>query len=332
MAEHTEDLAAAVTVQEFSDAPSLGLDMEVLAGHEGLRNEITSPRIQKLGLALAGFTDYLHPGRVQVVGGSEMNFLEMLEPAGRGSAIRRLQRSSISCIVITRGLKPPDELLELADQEKIPLLRTTAQSSVLIAKISEYLEMRLAPRTTIHGVLLEVFGLGVLLLGPSGIGKSECALELILRGHRLVADDSVVITRRGQNRLIGEGGALLRHHIELRGLGVIDIRELFGVSATGGAQNLDFAVRLERWKPDEEYDRLGLDASVIEFLGAVIPLIEMPVAPGRNVSALVEVAARIQLLKQLGYSPSRELRKMADPQPDESVRENGNQSPSGKTP
>jgi HPr kinase/phosphorylase len=154
---------------------------------------------------------------------------------------------------------------------------------------------------TIHGVLLEVFGLGVLLLGPSGIGKSECALELVLKGHRLIADDLVELTRRGLDRLLGAGGETLKHHMELRGLGIINIKELFGISATGASQNVDFAVRLERWNSDTEYDRLGVERSKIEFLGVSIPLVDMPVAPGRNVATLVEVAARIHLLRQRGY-------------------------------
>ncbi len=310
MAEPAADQAETVTVRDISSAGALGLDMEVLAGHEGLGNQINSPRIQKLGLALAGFTSYVHPGRVQVIGGSETNYLLTLDTGERANAIRRLSALGISCIVITRGLKPADKLLELGCREKIPILATPVLSSVFISKIGEYLEARLAPRITIHGVLLDVFGLGVLLIGPSGIGKSECALELILKGHRLVADDYVVITRRGLDGLAGSGSRVLQHHMELRGLGIIDIKELFGISATGLSQRLDFAVQMERWKSDAEYDRLGLEQSKIEFLGISIPLVEMPVAPGRNVSALVEVAARIHLLKQRGFRPSSELQEM----------------------
>ena len=206
-----------------------------------------------------------------------------------------------------RFLEIPEELIGLSREEKIPIIRSTAPSSISIAKITDYLERRLAPRMTIHGVLLEVFGLGVLLLGPSGIGKSECALELVLKGHRLVADDYVELTRRGIDKLSGMGGKVLKHHMELRGLGIINIKELFGISATGTSQNVDFAVRLERWKPDAEYDRLGVDQSAIEFLGISIPVIDMPVAPGRNVATLVEVAARIQLLRQRGYQSSSEV-------------------------
>ncbi len=296
-----------VTVREFATAPTLGLDLEVLQGHEGLDNEIRSPRIQKLGMALAGFAGYIHPDRVQVIGSSEANYLRALDAQARMAAIHRLKRHKICCIVVTKGLEVPEELLKLAGEDRIPILRSAALSSISITKIVSYLEKRLAPRITIHGVLLEVFGLGVLILGPSGIGKSECALELVLKGHRLITDDYVELTRRGIDRLSGSGAKVLKHHMELRGLGIINIKELFGISATGTSQNIDFAVRLERWKSDAEYDRLGLEHSTIEFLGVSIPLIDMPVAPGRNVATLVEVAARIHLLRQRGYRPSKEI-------------------------
>jgi HPr kinase/phosphorylase len=222
----------------------------------------------------------------------------------RSEAIRRLKNHSICCILITKSLEVPEEFLRVSREAKIPLLRSGALSSVSIAKLSSYLERRLAPRMTIHGVLIEIFGLGVLLLGPSGIGKSECALELVLKGHRLITDDYVELTRRGIDRLLGSGGNVLKHHMELRGLGIINIKELFGISATSVSKIVDFAVRLERWNPDADYDRLGLDQDSIEFLGVSIPLVAMPVAPGRNVATLVEVAARIHLLRQRGYRPT----------------------------
>jgi len=204
---------------------------------------------------------------------------------------------------VTKSLEVPEALLHVAREAKIALLRSSALSSVSIARVSGYLEKRLAPRMTIHGVLIEIFGLGVLMLGPSGIGKSECALELVLKGHRLITDDYVELTRRGIDKLIGSGGKVLEHHMELRGLGIINIKELFGISATSVSKIVDFAVRLERWNPDADYDRLGLDQDTIEFLGISIPLVAMPVAPGRNVATLVEVAARIHLLRQRGYKP-----------------------------
>jgi HPr kinase/phosphorylase len=289
-----------VAIREFMTAPVLGLDFEVLQD-TGVDNEIRSARIQKLGMGLAGFAGYVHPNRLQIFGSTEMNYLRALDPVARSAAIQRLRKYRICCIVVTKGQEVPEELIQLSREESIPVLRSKATSSVSAEKIVSYLEVRLAPRMTIHGVLLEIFGLGVLLMGPSGIGKSECALELLLKGHRLISDDSVELTRLGIDRLSGSGGDVLKHHMELRGLGIINIRELFGISATGPSQDIHLAVRLERWKSDAEYDRLGIDQSSIEFLGVSIPAIDMPVAPGRNVSTLVEVAARIHLLRQRGY-------------------------------
>jgi HPr kinase/phosphorylase len=289
-----------VTVREFSTASALGLSFEVLQD-KGLENEIRSVRIQKLGMALAGFAGYVHPDRIQVFGGSEQNYLKAMSAETRKAALQNLRKYKICCIVVTKGLEVPEELLPLCAEESIPVVRCTTLSSISVERIAAYLEKRLAPRMTIHGVLLDIFGLGVLILGPSGIGKSECALELVLKGHRLITDDYVELTRIGSDRLLGSGGDALKHHMELRGLGIINIRELFGISATATSQNIDFAVKLERWKSDADYDRLGLDQSNIEFLGMSIPLVDMPVAPGRNVSTLVEVAARIHLLRQRGY-------------------------------
>jgi HPr kinase/phosphorylase len=300
--------SAFVTIREFITAPSLGLDFEVLQGQDGLDNPIRSSRIQKLGMALAGYASYIHPDRLQLIGGSEANYLQALDPDRRLAAIQHLKNHRICCIIITRSFEVPAELLKLSADENIPILRSTTLSAIAITKITEYLESRLAPRITVHGVLLEVFGLGVLILGPSGIGKSECALELVLKGHSLITDDYVELTRRGIDRLSGEGGKTLKHHMELRGLGIINIRELFGISATSTSHNVDFAVQLEHWNSDAEYDRLGLERSSIELLGVSIPRIDMPVAPGRNIATLVEVAARIHLLRQRGYHPSKEIR------------------------
>lgn len=289
-------------------APSLirDLALELVQGHEGLDNEIRSPRIQKLGLMLASFSGTLYPDRVVVIGSSELNYLGILDDRERKTAIQQLKKYPICCIVVTNRLEVPDELLDLSKTGKIPVLSSSALSSVSISKITEYLESRLADEMTVHGVLIEIFGLGVLMLGQSGIGKSECALELVLKGHRLVADDYVQLTRHGPDKLLGEGGKILKHHMELRGLGIIDIKELFGISATGASQNIDFVVRLERWKPDAEYDRLGVERSTIDFLGVSRPVINIPVAPGRNVATLIEVAARIHLLRHHGYRSSTE--------------------------
>ncbi|HTY60643.1 MAG TPA: HPr(Ser) kinase/phosphatase [Acidobacteriota bacterium] len=293
-----------LSVRDLLADASLGLEVEVLTGQEGLDNEIRSTRVQKLGMVLAGYSGDIHPDRIQILGGSESYYLQTLSPLEHNEAIQRLRNHNICCILVTKGLNVSGELLRVCREAKIPLLRSNALSTVSIARVTACLEKRLAPRMTIHGVLIEIFGLGVLLMGPSGIGKSECALELVLKGHRLITDDYVEITRRGIDRLLGAGGAVLRHHMELRGLGIINVKELFGISATSVSKVIDFAVRLERWNPEADYDRLGLDQDSIEFLGVSVPLIAMPVAPGRNVATLVEVAARIHLLRQRGYRPS----------------------------
>jgi HPr kinase/phosphorylase len=304
-AEDAGEESRAVAVDEFLSAMSPILNLEVLQGRVGMDNEIRSPRVQKLGMVLAGFTGYIHTDRVHLFGGSEAHFLRTLDAEERAAAVGRLKRHRVCCVLFTQGLEVPENFLETAAETGTPVLRSAAESSAVIAAITRYLEERLAPRMTVHGVLLEIFGLGVLLLGPSGIGKSECALELIMKGHRLITDDYVEIIRHGMDRLTGTGAKVLKHHMELRGLGIIDIKELFGVSATGTFQTIDLVVRLERWKPDAEYDRLGLDPSTTELLGVRVPCLEMPVAPGRNTATLVEIAARIQLLRQRGHKPFR---------------------------
>jgi HPr kinase/phosphorylase len=210
-------------------------------------------------------------------------------------------------VLITGGFPPPAELPLEAERSRVPLLKTSVATPTAIAKLSSMLEDSLAERTMIHAVLMDVLGLGVLLAGESGIGKSECALDLIVRGHRLVADDTVEVRRRQETILIGACPELTRHHMELRGLGVINIKELFGIASTRSSKRVELVVQLERWVPTREYERLGLDDTFHEILGLRVPLLRMPVAPGRNIAILVEVAARNQLLRQRGHHAAREL-------------------------
>jgi HPr kinase/phosphorylase len=296
-----------ISVGELVEASGLGLQLEILCGGDGLAKRISSPRIQRLGLALAGYTQYIRAGRIHLLGGSETNYWSILDHGAREKALCGLRALSLCCIVITKGLEAPDGLCELAGERGFALLRASDLSSVVIRRIADFLAARLAPVTTLHGVFVEVFGLGVLIVGPSGIGKSECALELVLRGHRLIADDSVVITSRGAERLVGAAGPVLQYHMEVRGIGIIDIRELFGVSAVSEQHAVDFVIRLEKWKPEGEYDRLGLDPRTLEVLGTAVPVSDIPVAPGRNISTLVEVAARTHLLHRHGQRISKEL-------------------------
>ena len=304
---------------------AFGLPLELLAGAEGLDRLITSPHIQKTGLALAGFHEYLKPGRVLIFGESEIRYLESLETASRITSLRLALTLDFPCVLITGGFAPPAELLVEAERARLPLLKTGTATPTAIAKLSSMLDESLAERTIVHAVLMDVLGLGVLIAGESGIGKSECALDLIHRGHRLVADDTVEVRRRQETILIGTCPELTRHHMEVRGLGVINVKELFGIASTRASKRVELVVQLERWVPTREYERLGLDDELYEILGLRVPLIRMPVAPGRNIAILVEVAARNQLLRARGHHAARALaerlertlREAALPAPDE---------------
>jgi HPr kinase/phosphorylase len=286
---------------------AFGLPLEVLAGAAGLDRAITSPHIQKTGLALAGFQEYLKPGRVLIFGESEIRYLESLDPQARLRSLRLALTLDFPCVLITGGFNPPPDVIVEAERARLPLLKTAVVTPTAIAKLTSLLEDSLAARTIVHAVLMDVLGLGVLITGESGIGKSECALDLIVRGHRLVADDTVEIRRRQETILIGTCPELTRHHMELRGLGLINLKELFGIASTRSAKRVEFVVQLERWDPARAYERLGLDDQFYEILGLRVPLIRMPVAPGRNIAILVEVAARNQLLRARGHHAAREL-------------------------
>jgi HPr kinase/phosphorylase len=285
----------------------VGLPLEILSGKAGLERPISSPHIQKTGLALAGFHEYLRPARILVFGESEVRYLESLEHEARVAMLEAMFKHDIPCVLITGGWEPPADLLATSERCCVPVLRTPIATPVAISRVSTLLDDALAVREVLHGVLMDILGLGVLIVGDSGIGKSECALDLIVRGHRLVADDTVEMRRRGETTLVGTCPELTRHHMEVRGLGVINIRDLFGVAATRAAKRVELVVQLERWDHDREYDRLGLDENTFDLLGIKVPLISMPVAPGRNLAILVEVAARNQLLRSRGLNAARDL-------------------------
>jgi HPr kinase/phosphorylase len=286
---------------------AVGLPLELISGASGLDRRITSPHIQKTGLALAGFDAYLSAGRILILGASEVRFLESLPASSRGEALRRTFSHDIPAVMITAGLPAPPELLLASNRAGVPVLATPVSTPIAIAKVSAILEDSLAERTIIHAVLMDILGLGVLIVGESGIGKSECALDLVVRGHRLVADDTVEIRRRAESVLIGTCPDLTRHHMEVRGLGLINIQDLFGVASTRSSKRVELVVQLERWEPGREYERLGLDDAHYEILGLPVPLLRMPVAPGRNLSILVEVAARNQILRTRGHHAARKL-------------------------
>jgi len=289
-----------------------GLDLEVLGGRGGLDRLVTTAAIQKTGLALAGFEHYLRPGRLLIFGQSEVSYLAGLDGAARTLVVQRILQQDLPALVVTGAELPPAELVAGADARGVPLLRTALPTPVAMSKLTALLEDRLAPRDTIHGVLMDILGLGVLLVGESGIGKSECALELIVHGHRLVADDAVEVRRRAESVLIGRCPDLTRHHMEIRGIGVINVRDMFGVASTRPSKRIELVVQLERWDPAVDYERLGLDERHHVLMGLPVPMVRIPVAPGRNVAMLVEVAARNQLLRSEGRHAARLLVEEAD--------------------
>ena len=298
-------VTVATVLRDLAD--SRALDLELLAGADGLTRRITIPHTQKTGLALSGFDAYLRGGRVLVFGESEVRYLEGLSSADRTMVLKRVMDHELPCLLFTDGFAPPPEMAIEADRARIPLLRTRVATPEAMSRLSAVLDTYLAARGVIHGVLMDILGLGVLVIGESGIGKSECALDLVVRGHRLVADDAVEIRSRAQSFVLGSCPELTRHHIEVRGLGLINVQDLFGVASTRTSKRVELVVQLERWEHGREYDRLGLDERYYELLGIRIPMIRMPVAPGRNIAILVEVAARNQLLRARGHHAARRL-------------------------
>ncbi|GAB4247737.1 MAG: HPr(Ser) kinase/phosphatase [Acidobacteriota bacterium] len=292
------------TVGDLYRARAKTLSLRLSGGVNGLENRITVPRVQRLGLALAGYVDYLHPGRVQVLGRTEARLLRGLDPDQRREALELPLSRRLSCLVLTFGEEPPPEMVEVARRYATPILLTPVATPRAIDEITEYLDEGLSPRIDIHGVLVDVFGLGVLIVGESGVGKSECALELVMRGHRLVADDLVVVRRFGADRLMGSGPDGMRFFMEVRGLGIINIRDLFGISAVEAQKQVELAVELVHWRNWDDLERIDVEEKRFEILDTWIPRITLPVGSGRNAASLVEVAVRLQLLRKQGYRPS----------------------------
>jgi len=296
-----------LTIEDLLNDTEYGLDLTLLAGEAGLSNLIVTHRIQKPGLALAGFTEHLHTNRIQILGNTEISFLRRLPEEASRRHLQELCAYPIICFVVTMALDPPEFLVRAVEQAGIPLLRTTHLTSTFISLLSKYLEERLLPVTNIHGVLVDVLGVGVLLLGKSGIGKSECALDLILRGHRLVADDVVRIRKKMPATLVGSATESLQFHMEIRGLGIINIKDLFGVSAIREKKIVNLVIELVEWDPSQEYDRLGIDEEKYSILDADLRYLRIPVRHGRNMTSIIEVAARNFLLKGMGHNTAREF-------------------------
>jgi HPr kinase/phosphorylase len=296
-----------ISVRELLDDPALELNVRLVAGAPGLDRSIGHPRIQKSGLAMVGHVHGISPRRIQILGETEMSYARGLDAEAQTSAANRLFSMGLCCVIITRGTDPPRPFIEAADRTGTPLVVCAERSSSAITAIHTLLDERLAPRTRIHGVLVDVFEVGVLLLGKSGIGKSECALELVMRGHRLVADDVIECDFRPPGMVFGQAAALLRHHIEVRGLGILNIKDLFGVTAIRERKRLDLIVRLELYDGEQSYDRIGLDDNYREVLGVPVREVVLPVQPGRDMTSIIEIAARNELLRSAGHNSARDF-------------------------
>lgn len=283
------------------------LDMEVVYSAGGQDIEIGTSDINRPGLQFAGFFDYFANERIQVLGKVEMTYLDGLTSEDRNARLDAFFRYDIPCVVVSRNMEVPGYIIDAAKKYQRPILRSKKVTTSIIHKLINYLDSQLAPRITRHGVLVDVYGAGVFLMGESGIGKSETALELVKRGHRLVADDAVEIKKVTDNRLIGDSPELIRHFMEIRGIGIIDIKAMYGIGAVINMKAIDIVIYLEFWDNNKEYDRLGLAEEYTEILDVQLPKIVLPVRPGRNLAIIVEVAARNWRLKNMGYHAAQEL-------------------------
>jgi HPr kinase/phosphorylase len=290
-----------LTVDELLRTKKESLALELLTDGRGLSREIHNPDISSPGLVLTGYAERFPSDRMQVLGETEVSFLESLDEDRRRAAIEEFLSFDIPVIFITKGQDAPEPLVEAANACGTPVIRTTLRTAEFYTRIKPFLEERFAPSTTMHGSLADVYGVGLLFIGASGVGKSEAVLDLVERGHRLVADDLVMISRRGNDVLIGKGHELQRHHMEIRGVGIIDVRKLFGIRAVRLQKRIEVVVQLEVWDQHAAYDRTGLDTKHMDVLGVPVPLVTVPLVPGKNITVVCEVVAMNHLLKYAGF-------------------------------
>lgn len=289
-----------LSVDELLRTKRQTLALELLTDERGLDRLIPGPEISSPGLVLTGYTERFPADRIQVLGETEISFLNSLDVARRQQALELFFSFNIPLVFITKGQDPPRELLEIAGLKGTPVMRTALKTAEFYTRIKPFLEEQFAPSTTMHGSLADVFGVGLLFIGSSGIGKSEAVLDLIERGHRLVADDMVIVSRRGNEVLLGRGHPLQKHHMEIRGVGIIDISRLFGIRAIRQQKRIEVVVQLEIWNEGTHYDRTGLERQTTEILGVPVPKVVVPLNPGKNITVIAEVVAMNHLLKYAG--------------------------------
>lgn len=283
------------------------MDFEMLAGYQGTGRPVYTWDVNRPGLALSGYLDYFANDRVQILGNTEIHFMERMTPAVLASVVANMFSFEIPVFVLSRNLVPPPVFLNMCNRNGIPVLRTAMSTDEVISRIILFLSEEFAPETVLHGTAVDVYGVGCLIVGKPGIGKSESALELVERGHRLVADDLVELKRRREDYLYAQTNKVVRHHMEIRGLGIIDVRSVFGVGSVRNFKRMGLVVELEEWDDKANYDRTGLSGNHVEILGVRIPYLRIPVRPGRNIAIIIEVAALDQRLKEMGISSARQL-------------------------
>ena len=271
--------------------------------------KISCSRVNRPGLQMVGFYDHYEEARLQIIGKVEHLFISRLDPEERSRRLEDFFRSSPVGVIITSSIEVSQEMVSISEKYKVPLMRTSERTSEFMAALIAFLNVQLGPRMTRHGVLVEVYGEGVLLLGDSGIGKSETAIELVKRGHRLIADDAVEIKRVSATTLVGRAPEIIRHYVELRGVGIVDVRRLFGMGAVKETEKIDLVINLENWQDGKMYDRLGIEDNTMDILGINVPMIVLPVCPGRNLSVVIEVAAMNNRQKRMGYNTAEEFNK-----------------------
>jgi len=298
-----------ITVGFLYESNKERLRLRMLNGEVGFDKEISDKNVHRPGLALAGYVELFTYNRVQIFGNTEIKYLQSLPLAKRLEAFQTLFTFELPCIIVTNNNTLDEEVLTLAANHHVPIFQTPFETTKLVYFISDFLDDQFSPQTVVHGSFVDVYGIGVLITGRSGIGKSEVALDLVERGHRLVADDVVMVTRKGEGILIGAGTQLVKHFMEIRGLGLIDIRSMFGIRAIRYQKRVEVVVELQEWKKEEEYTRTGLDNEVTKLLDVEVPLIKLPIFPGKNITVIVEVIALNYLLKHYGYDAARELSK-----------------------
>ena len=270
---------------------------------------IECARVNRPGLQMVGFYDHFEKDRIQIIGKVENLFISQMDPEEKNRRLEDFFRSKPVALIVTSSIEIEPTTVEIAEKYEVPLLRTSERTSPFMAALISFLNVELGPRITRHGVLVEVYGEGILLLGDSGVGKSETAIELVKRGHRLIADDAVEIKKVSATTLVGRAPDIIRHYVELRGIGIVDVRRLFGMGAVKETEKIDLVINLENWQQGKMYDRLGLESTTMDILGIDVPSIVLPVCPGRNLSVVIEVAAMNNRQKRMGYNTAEEFNK-----------------------